>query len=386
MTTSLDAPRLAPGGKLDAAAIDSTTVDAASLSAALASATDNAHKAALAVLAGQGGHEALRPQLLALLDDDGLAGRAASWALAKLGGEGAVAEALEAIEKGGVVRRENGYQWLCSFVALHGARPGLADAMVARLQAENERAKSGRTGLGDQALRVLAVLGDERVEELAKEVIAADRFASRVEIDRLRKAMKDDGRDKEALSQRSGPWTGLFADVLVPAPEPEKEPAAVAPPKPGAAAKPPPPPPAGAPPQGAPAPGPIDWEAFLTSPEATALPPRASGMAKQLGALLEQLATRAVGVPLGELTGQELAALLLQIVPQSLPPQTVQAALSPEALHVYEAVLRWLTRTGGAVSGAELVDAIRQVRQQLREQVRRSGILDGPDYSDPAEA
>lgn len=384
MTTSLDAPRLAPGGKLDAAAIDSTTADATSLLRALETASDGAHKAALVVLMGQGGLHEARGQLLSLLDDDGLAGRAAAWALAKLGGDGSIVEALESIEKGGVVRRENSYQWLCSFVALHGARAGLADAMAARVQAENERAKSGRTGLGDQALRVLAVLGDERVEALAKEVIAADRFASRVEIDRLRKAMKDDGRDKEALSLRSGPWTRLFADVLVPEPEPAKEPAAVAPPTP--AAPPSTPPPAAGDAEAPAAMGPVDWEAFLKSPEATSLPPRASGMAKQLGGLLEQLATRAVGVPLGELTGQELAALLLQIVPQSLPPQTVQAALSPEALHVYEAVLKWLTRTGGAVSGAELVDAIRQVRKQLREQVRRSGILDGPDYSDPAEA
>lgn len=380
MTTSLDAKRLAPDGKLDSSAIDATTADEAAVVNALQAATEPAHQAALAIVCGLRGHAKAQPQLVALLNDDGLAGRAASWALAKLGGEDVVQAALSVVETGGVVGRENAYQTLCSFVAMHGARPELAGAMVERVKVENERAKSGRTGLGDQALRVLAALGDDRVEELAKQIIDADRFASRVEIDRLRRAMKEDGKDAAMNAKRRGAWKALFADAIVPIVD-EKE-KAKSPPSPSAApAQASKPPAAGEPP----AVGPVDWAAFVESPEAKSLPVRAQGAAKQFGSLLEQISERAVGVPLGELSGQELIAILLQIIPQSLPQPSVQQALSPEALLAYEAVARFLTRTGNATSGAELVAAVRQVRKQLREQVRQSGLLDGPDYSDPPE-
>lgn len=379
MTTSLDAQRLAPEGKLDSAAIDATTADEETVTRALQSAANSAQQAAIAIVAGLRGYAGARQGLVSLLDDDGLAGRAASWALAKLGGDEVVEAALSAGETGGVVKRENAYQTLCSFIALHGERPELADAMVARVEAENERAKSGRTGLGDQALRVLAALGDARVEELAKRIIEVDRFASRVEIDRLRRAMKEDGRDVAMNAKRRGPWSELFADAIVPVVEPEDKPQA---PPPAAKPQSPQQP---AQPGDAPQVGPVDWAAFAKSPEATSLPVRAQGTAKQFGSLLEQISERAVGVPLGELSGQELVAILLQIIPQSLPQPSVQQALSPEALLAYEAVARFLTRTGNAVAGAELVAAVRQVRQQLRDQVRQSGLLDGPDYSDPPE-
>lgn len=391
MTTSILASDvLSPNGKLNASAIAQAAPDEATLTQALAAATTNAHKAALVLVGALRGFPALASTFDALLDDDALAGRAAVWALANLGGEATVARALSAIEKGGVVRRENAYQTLCAFIARSGVPAGLADTMVERVRAENDRARSGRTGLGAEALRVLACAGDGRVEELAREVIDADRFASRVELDRLRKAMKDDGRDVRTLTQFRGAWTNAFQDALMPEAEPDEAPS---PRKPSSAHEPPPSkapasPPAsqapGASPAQAPAAGPVDWADFLKSPEATSLSSRAAPMAKQLGQLLEQLAERGVGVPLGELTGEEIVALLLQVLPQSLPPQSVQMALSPEALHVYEAVLRYLVRTGGAVNGAELIEAIRLVRRQLREQVRQSGLLDGPDYSDPA--
>lgn len=377
-TSSLDAQRLAPEGKLDSTVIDATTAGAETVTSALKSATDPAHRAALAIVAGLRGYSDAQEQLVALLDDDGIAGRAASWALAKLGGDDVVVAALSAVETGGVVKRENAYQALCSLIALHGARPELADAMAARVDAENERAKSGRTGLGDQALRVLAALGDSRVEELAKQIIEVDRFASRVEIDRLRRAMREDGRDVTMNAKRRTPWNELFADAIVPVVEEEEAP------KPPSAAAAPPPPQATVPGE-APQVGPVDWAAFVQSPEAKSLPPRAQGSAKQFGGLLEQISERAVGVALGELSGQELGAILLQIIPQSLPQPSVQQALSPEALLAYEAVVRFLTRTGNAVAGPELVAAVRQVRQQLRDQVRQSGLLDGPDYSDPPE-
>ena len=104
-----------------------------------------------------------------------------------------------------------------------------------------------------------------------------------------------------------------------------------------------------------------------------------------IGPLLEQLAARAVNAALADLAGQEFIALLLQVLPQALPPQHVQAALSPQAINGYQAIAKYLHRTGAATHGDELVEAVKLVRQQLTAQVRQAGILNGPDYSDPDE-
>ncbi len=79
----------------------------------------------------------------------------------------------------------------------------------------------------------------------------------------------------------------------------------------------------------------------------------------------------------------ELAALLLQVLPQALPPQHVQMALSPQAMTCYQTIGRWLHRTGAATHGDQLVQGVKLVRQELTKQMRQSGILGGPDYSDP---
>ena len=130
---------------------------------------------------------------------------------------------------------------------------------------------------------------------------------------------------------------------------------------------------------------PVDWKAFLASPEAAALGPQLKSMAGQLGPMLEQIAVRAIRAQLADLAPQEYVALLLQVLPQMLPQQHVQAALSPQALTAYQAIGKFLHRTGASTHGDGLVQAIKLVRQQMREQIRRAGIIGGPDYSDPDE-
>ncbi len=128
---------------------------------------------------------------------------------------------------------------------------------------------------------------------------------------------------------------------------------------------------------------PIDWKAFAASPEAIALPAQVLQLAAQLGPLLEQLSARAVRASLADLGGQEFVALLLQVLPQALPPQHVQLALSPPAVNAYQAIVKYLVRTGLATHGMELIEAVKMVRHELTNQIRQSGILNGPDYRDP---
>jgi hypothetical protein len=297
--------------------------------------------------------------------------------------------------------RENAYAALAGLAARGVAGAGLGDAMAARVQAEIDRAKSGGSGLGEQACRVLAVLGDQRTPTLIQQVIDQDRFCDRFELQRLRKAVQDDGRDQETVKAMKGAWRDAFADALsVPKTEPASAKAAEKPaPKPAPPAAPAPAVPAAAgragdeegldevPPGEDDAmpgdPQPIDWKGFATSPEAEALPPQLKQLAGQLGPLLEQLSVRAIRAPLTDLNTQEFAALLLQVMPQALPPQHVQMALSPHAMQCYKALVKFLMRTGVAPKGQELLDAIALVRKELTNQIRQAGILNGPDYSDP---
>jgi hypothetical protein len=271
---------------------------------------------------------------------------------------------------------------------------------------------------------VLAVLGDERTTTLIQQVIEQDRFCDRFELQRLRKAVQDDGRDQESIKALKAGWKTTFADsIFVPKvaePLPEKTPqknAAAKSPAPkiagaGSIGKPvaprPPAPPAPAPmadaplandgseademdegiadPEGDEAPGqpqPIDWPAFVSSPEAQTLPAPLQQLAGQLGPLLEQLSMRAIRAPLVDLSGQEFAGLLLQLLPQALPPQHVQMALSPQAMTCYKVLIQFLIRTGQTTKGEEMLDAIGMVRKELTNQIRQAGILNGPDYSDP---
>ena len=115
------------------------------------------------------------------------------------------------------------------------------------------------------------------------------------------------------------------------------------------------------------------------------LPAARQPLFTQITGLLEKLAQQAVGAQLTDLSRDEFAALLTQVLPQALPPQHVQAALSPHALNAYQALAKFLHRTGAAIQGDGLLQGVKLVRQLMTEQIRRSGILGGPDYSDPDE-
>jgi hypothetical protein len=422
----LTATDLTTDGKLAAEAVAAAQPAASDLVAALAGA-EGMHLAALAIIAGERAIGEAAPPLLARLDRDGTAGKALAWALGRLAtaSNGVEAKAVAALAEGGLDVRENAYGILVNLAARGLASPGLGDAMAARVQAEIERAKSGGSGLGEHACRVLAVLGDARTPALIQQVIEQDRFCDRFELQRLRKAVQEDGRDQESIKAVKAAWSTVFADALfVPKPVKAAEPVTAA----KGAAKPsgvkptvpqsPPPPssaptsPPHAPPAGHAAPPaddamaddpeaaadddamdaaidangppqPIDWAAFASGPEAEALPAPLKQLAGQLGPLLEQLSARAIRAPLADLSGQEFVGLLLQVLPQALPPQHVQMALSPHAMQCYKALVKFLIRTGLATKGQDLLDGIAMVRKELTNQIRQAGILNGPDFSDP---
>jgi hypothetical protein len=403
-------------------------------------ATDH-ERAACALVAGKQKLTGSETALLPWLDKDAPLGKTAAWALGQLASsDGHVEKNICAlIATGSFDVRENGYFALAVIAARQVASSALITEMSQRVGAEIERARSGGSGLGEHACRILAILGAEKTVELIQQVIDQDRFCDRFELQRQRKAISDNGRDSEAKKQFSGTWEQLFADVI--APEPQAEAAPKATPKAEPTAKntadkmsaPMKQPPMKQTPMqqaslsSAPtdphayvddyragqggddyqdgadhaeanaadnaenaASGdeeikPIDWKAFATSPEAATLPEQIKPLATQLGPLLEQLALRAIRVPLGELGMQEFVALLLQVMPQALPPQHVQMALSPQAMMCYKAVVKYLIRIGAASDGAGLLQAIAMVRKELTNQIRQAGILNGPDYSDPDE-
>ena len=363
------------------------------------------------------------PDLIAQLGEDGLPGLIAAWALGHLPSEAAL---LPAITAGRLDTRQNGYQALAILSARGQASPTLAAWLVARIDAEITKAKTGGTGLAEQAARPLAVLGHPQFAELMQQIIDGDRFCDRFELNRLSSEVADHGKARHLATELKDPWRTVFADHLpkaAPEPKPAPEPAPKAGPGPRALApkaplapKPAPKQPkaplplepgdeeeltpeeaaelaameameAGAPGEpGAPEPIRIDWKAFAECAEFTALSPQSQGLVKQLGPLLEQLSTQAIRAYLPDLTGQEFAALLLQVLPQALQPQAVQMALHPHALNGYQALAKWLARIGLTTQGEDLVSGVKLVRLQLRDQMRKTGNLGGPDYSDPDEA
>ncbi len=404
-----DAPDLVSDGKIRPEAVERLDLD---WPRALAdTGAEPARLAAIAIAAGTRKVAGAREALMALLTRDDVAGRAAAWALAQLDSEAPV---VKAVEGGNIDVRDNGYWSLAVRAAGGRASAGLATAMTARVAAEVERARGGATGLGDRPCRVLAILGAKGTDEAIQSVLDGDRFADRFELQRLRKAVQDGRRDQESIDELTAPWATLFADHLFVAKPPPPAAPPVAPVAPVAKGQPGPsaaktaplaPPVADADADladedvadaaldeaadaeaAAGASKPVDWKAFNASPEATALTPQVRQLIAQLGPLLEQLAVRAINAPLTDLSGQEFAALLLQVLPQALPQQHVQMALSPQALTGYQAMAKFLARTGGATYGEDLVAAVKMVRGQLQAQIRQAGILGGPDYSDPDEA
>nr|MBA3708454.1 hypothetical protein [Planctomycetota bacterium] len=200
----LTATDLTRDGKILDAAVASVRPDGATLGAALKAATAPEHIAALAIIAGSIRTNDLAPQLVQLLDRDGVAGRAAAWALAQLGAE---KELLHAVESGKLDQRENGYHGLAVLAARGAASTALSDSLVRQVAAEIARAKSGGTGLGEHACRVLAVLGTKGLPDLIQQVIENDRFCDRFELQRLRKAVEDGGKDAASARDLSAQWT-----------------------------------------------------------------------------------------------------------------------------------------------------------------------------------
>ena len=364
------------------------------------------------------------PDLILQLSEDGLPGLIAAWALGQLPSEAAL---LPAITDGRLDTRQNGYQALAILAARGKASATLAAWLVARIDAEITKAKTGGTGLAEQAARPLAVLGHPQFAELMQKIIDGDRFCDRFELNRLSSEVADHGKARHLATELNDPWRTVFADHLpkaAPEPKPEPAPKAAAPkalapklpskvaPKPAQSAPPKAPLPpelgdveeltpeeaaelaameameAGAPGADGAAAEPIriDWKAFAESDEFIALSPQSQGLVKQIGPLLEQLSTQAIRAYLPDLTGQEFAALLLQILPQAVQPQAVQMALHPHALNGYQALAKWMARIGLTTQGEDLVSGVKLVRQQLRDQIRKTGNLGGPDYSDPDEA
>ena len=352
------------------------------------------------------------PALVTQLGEDGIPGTVAAWALGQLPSEAAV---QAAIADGKLDTRQNGYQAL-AIIAAHGkASTGLATWLVARIDAELAKGKAGGSGLAEQAARPLAVLGHAGFGELVQQIIEGDRFCDRFELNRLKTEVADNGRARHLARELVAGWREVFADqlpkpVVEPAPkaEPAKTPVAKTPAAkaPVAKAPPAPLPPvatsdadvdadasdlpleadlAGLAEDAGPKPEKVDWKDFAASPEFTALTPQSQGLVTQLGPLLEQLAAQAIRAMLTDLQGQEFAALLLQVLPQALQPQAVQMALHPHALNGYQALAKYLHRTGKATQGDSLLQGVKLVRTQLRDQMRKSGMLGGPDYADPDE-
>ena len=355
------------------------------------------------------------PALVIQLGEDGLPGLVAAWALGQLDSEAAV---KAAIPEGRLDARQNGYQALAILAARGKASAGLAAWLVERIDAELAKAKGGGTGLAEQAARPLAVIGHPQFADIAQKIIDGDRFCDRFEVNRLKSEVADNGRARHLAKELADPWQVVFADHLpkpeAPKPDPVPEKPAAPAPKPKApVAKAPPTSLAPLPPadaidpaaeeglddgplpgeeselEAAPGDGPkpekIDWKAFAESEEFKALTPQSQGLVTQLGPLLEQLAAQAIRAFLSDLQGQEFAALLLQVLPQALQPQAVQMALHPHAINGYQALAKYLNRTGLATQGDSMLQGVKLVRTQLRDQMRKSGMLGGPDYADPDE-
>ena len=96
---------------------------------------------------------------MALLDNDELVGPSCGL------GPGSIGASAELLANDGSLdERENAYRGLCVFIAAQN--PEQAAELAQRrcnkaLEAELERARSGRTGLGEYACRALATLGDK---------------------------------------------------------------------------------------------------------------------------------------------------------------------------------------------------------------------------------
>lgn len=373
-------------GKLDLDAIRASA-GAKDLPAQLAAAVDVPEKAAIMIAMGLRPVPEFAALLVPLLATPKLPGRAAAWALGQM--DGAQASIVATLATAKSTGRQNAYQALAILAARGKTGADLPDLLLARLEDELARARSGAGGLGDQVVRILAILGHPKAAEAIEAVHEADRFADRSELERLRTEIADNGKARALIADLTQDVGKIFADVLVPPPappaveEPTKATTKTAAPKGPAAAK-----QAAALPEdpnaeeGAAAPAPIDWKDALASPEIKVLDAGGQKLIGQLGPMLEQVAQQALQAPLTDLSGEEFAGVILQVLPQALPPQAVQVALHPQAFKAYQALGNYVSRTTG---NAGIIDGVKLMRKALQEHQRSSGMLGGPDYSDPDE-
>jgi hypothetical protein len=366
-------------------AIRACTAETKELISALASSETAATRAAVIfALAQQQALSQAKDQLLSLLDDDSVAARAASWALGQIDAE---SELLHVATSGRLDARENAYRALAHRAATGLASATLADGLLTCIDSELERVAGGRTGLAEKACVALAVLGDARCDAQVERVLNADRFCDRFELQRIRKIMADQGVDNETRDELSTDWPILFDEELADLSseadataeesvnptdsveteteteaedelaEPDEDMPAVSGDR-------------------------IDWTGFVDSDEAAALDEQSSTIISQLGPVLEQLAERALGKTLLACEAQEVAVLLLQVLPQALPPQYVQVALAPQGLTAIKAVLSYQERLQPD-STADVAEGLELVREQIKAQMRASGNLNSTIYDDP---
>lgn len=370
---------------LIAAAIESCNATETDIASGLSD-SDHDIQAVAALCAGIHSLNACAPALSKCLNGDTLSARCATWALGQLNSEALL---LSLLENGNIDQRENAYHALSILAARGQHSEQLNNAMQIALDQEMQRIANGKSGLGEKACRVLATLGDTATLDALQRVMSADQYCDRFEIQRLRKCMENDGRDTETIEALSQPWQQQFADDLGEAPVHEDnttlneelasntgDDAENAPnlePEADSASK------------DMPEFDPIDWEGFLASDEAAALDEQGKAITAQMGPMFEQLSVRALGKPLVELVAQEFTALVLQILPQAIPPEYMQAALSPPALNGMKALAQFLKSSGVTNDEGEhneLEDAVRTIRETIQQQIRASGSLHGSDYDE----
>lgn len=379
---------LSSNGQLMADAIATRHADESII--AVVSDEHSAEAAAAAIICGRDRFGPAVPALQTQLDQDGLRGRTAAWALGQLG---AAAELLAAAGDGGLDRRENAYFGLACLVAAEQQPANLGDAIVARIDDELARAQAGRSGLCEHASRILVMLADPRSEQRIQAIIEGDPLTDRFELQRQRKALADHGRDQESLQQLAD-WHSAFAEDIAQTVEAEasSEPA----PTPSTPLQSPDAPENATDDSIDPADEsadpaaeaesqalPLDVQAYIESLGDNAAEDPMLGLLPQVLPMFKQLAQQAVGAQLEDLSGEEFAALVLQVLPQALPPQYLQALFNPQAINALAGLFKWYEQQGG---NSGLAQGIAIVRQQLQEQVRSSGVLGGPDFTDPDAA
>lgn len=384
----LDASTLVHDGRLIVPAIQNCHCSSDELSDALNATTNCEERAALALLAHA--HSNLLGLLLSMLSSDALDGQTAAWALGHMPCEDML---FDRIKEGGIDQRSNAWAAL-AYRIIHSEQSGaqLISGCLTALDGELAHLKKGRSALGELACRTLVLLQAPQADEQIQRVIAADRFCDRYELQRLRKVINDESLLAEERNELSADWTTIFADYCsneMPASAEElideddatensEAPLDEAPLDKASSEE------ATEHVEADEQLNAINWQAFLESDEAASIPQEYLGLLTQIGPAFEQLAARAFQKALADCSGDEIAMLFLQVLPQAAPPQVVQLAVSPQGLNQFKALIAWLN-SQEADSGAGLAEGIQIVREQIQAQMRASGNLNSSIYDDADE-